>query len=121
MGKGKRIASGWWLVCVVALWLVGVASTSEAGTLTAVLTWQNTDTTDAVQIDRAPASAGPFTKLSTVPAGTLTYTDATNNPGDTVCYRVENFNSSGNGPSSNVACKTFPPVPTVAPVLSPIQ
>lgn len=121
MAKARRIVNGWWLGWGVGLWFLALASMSEAGTLTAVLTWQNSDTTDAVQIDRGPASTGPFAKLSTVPAGVLTYTDATNNPGDTVCYRVENFNSSGNGPSSNVACKTFPPVPTVAPVLSPIQ
>ena len=102
--------------------LLACAGWAEAATnLTAVLTWSNTDTTDQVQIDRAPSAAGPFTKLSTVPAAVLTYTDATNSDGTTACYRVENFNTSGNGPSSNVSCKTFLSVPTVAPVLGPVQ
>src|SRR6267143_1839222 len=109
-----------WLLVLSIFGLYSVAN-AQATNLTSVLTWTTTNTADQVQVDRAPAATGPFTKLSTVPAGVLTYTDATNSPGVTSCYRVEHFTASGNGPSSNVACKTFPQVPTVAPVLSPIQ
>ncbi len=108
------------LICAMAL-ILGLASLVQAGTLSATLTWTDSDNADAVEIDKAPASSGPWTRLTTVPAGTLTYVDATNDPGTAPCYRVENVNSSGTGPVSNVACKTFPPLPTVAPVLGPIQ
>lgn len=109
-------------VCILGfLFLVLVAGPANAGTLPSVLTWTNPDTTDAIEIDKAPSCAGTFNKLTTVPAGTTTYTDATNAPGDTPCYRVEYFNASGNGPSSNTAGKSFPSLPTVAPVLGPIQ
>lgn len=113
----KPIVSGLVFLLVLVVLCVPV-SYAQAATLQAVLTWQDSDTTDSVQIDKAPASSGPWATLSTVAPGVLTYTDATNAPGQTACYRVENFNSSGNGPSSNVVCKTFPSVPTVAPVLS---
>lgn len=108
-------------VYIIGLMLLGWAGWAEAGTLPSTLTWTDSDNADQVQIDKAPASSGPWTKLATVPAGTLTYVDATNDAGTAPCYRVENVNNSGAGPSSNVACKTFPPLPTVAPVLGPIQ
>lgn len=106
---------------LVLLAVVGGMGVSEAGTLPAVLTWTNLDTTNQIQINKAPAALGPWAKLTVTAAGTLTYTDATNAPGDTACFKLQYSNSSGLGPDSIVACKTFPSVPTVAPVLGPIQ
>lgn len=94
---------------------------THATDLSSVLTWQNADTINSVEIDKAGGTAGPFVKIGSVAPGVLTYTDTTNAPGLTACYRVENANSSGNGPSSNIACKSFPPLPTVAPVLGPVN
>lgn len=115
---GWNLLFGVLLGVVLAVIAVPLA---QAGTLPSLLTWTTTDTVDAVQIDKGAASAGPFTKLATVAAGVKTYTDATNSAGTTACYRVEHVSGAGLGPVSNVACKVFPSVPAVAPVLSPIQ
>jgi len=106
------------LVMILAWCLFG--ESAEAQALSATLAWDNADTTDQVRVDKASSSSGTFNTLTTLPAGTLTYTDTTNVAGSTPCYRVENVNSSGAGPSSNVVCKAFPPMPTVAPVMHPI-
>lgn len=114
------------IVCGLGVLLAVMGSASLAQAETAILTWSNSDTQDQVQVDRAVApgiaqpTTGPFTKLSTVLAAGLTYTDTTIPAGTSVCYRVENINSAGVGPASNVSCKTFFAVPTVAPVLDPI-
>ena len=93
----------------------------QAGTLASVLSWTNPDTTDGIQIEKASSCAGAFTVLKSVPAGTTSYTDATNAPGDTPCYRVAYVNSSGIGPYAGPTGKVFPPIPAQAPTSLQVQ
>ena len=104
------------MALLIAVWWVAWAITAHAsGTLPAQLDWINSDTLNPIQIEKGSALSGPFTKIVTVPAGTITDTDATNAPGDTACYRVAYANPSGVGPYAGPVCKTFPTIPVQSP------
>ena len=89
--------------------------TSFAGTLPATIAWTNTDTVDGVQIEKSNAPVGTFTTIKQIAALSITFTDPTNAPGDTACYRVAYFNTSGVGPYAGPVCKAFPTVPNQTP------
>jgi amino acid transporter len=95
--------------------LILCASFVFAGTLPADLTWSNPDTLDKIQIEKGSSLAGPFATINQVAAGQTSYTDATNAPGDTACYRAAYINSSGIGPYAGPVCKTFPALPSQTP------
>lgn len=89
---------------------------AEAGTLPATLAWSNPiDVTDGIQVEKSASATGTFATIKQVPSGTITFTDAANNPGETACYRVAYFNPSGIGPYAGPICKTFPTIPAQAP------
>jgi hypothetical protein len=87
----------------------------SAGTLQSHLDWTNTDTTNGIWVDKGPTLTGPFNMLVQLPAGTITYTDSTNAPGQTSCYRVAYFNVSGIGSWAGPVCKTFVPISSQTP------
>ena|SRR5712692_9312829 len=95
--------------------LCSFGASAFAGTLPSTLDWTNPDTVDKIQIEKAASLTGAFTTLAQVPASTLTYLDATNGPGETACYRVAYFTTSGVGPYAGPVCKTFPALPSQAP------
>lgn len=99
------------LVALFGMYSMGNA----AGTLKSSLAWTNTDTTNGVQVEKASSSTGVFTMLKQLLANTVSYDDVTNGSGETACYRMAYYNTSGVGPYSFVVCKTFPTVPTQAP------
>lgn len=103
------------LMVVVGLMIGGGVVAQSAGTLSATLTWQNTETTDGIQIEKSANIAGTYTIIKQTAANVTTYVDATNAAGDTACYRIAYFNTSGVGPYAGPVCKTFPIVPTQAP------
>jgi hypothetical protein len=103
------------ILSVAVLLLSFIAGPVFAGTLPAQLTWTNTDANDSIQIEKGPALTGNFAAINQVVPGTTGYTDATNAPGDTACYRVAYFNTSGIGPYAGPVCKTFPALPAQAP------
>jgi len=103
---------------VAALWACPVEAaetcvTQTAGETSTTLTWQNTDTTDPVVVERTLTSGGPYTVIATTTPGVLTYTDAGLPVGATYYYVVYNKSTTlGNSAISNEACKTIgnPPV-----------
>lgn len=98
--------------CIVA----SVAMRAHAATLPSILEWSNpVDVTDQIRVEKSGSITMPFTKLTDLSANSLTYTDATNGPGDTACYKIAYFNSSGLGPYAGPVCKIFPTVPGQSP------
>lgn len=103
------------VLCMVGS-VVGSVYSVEAGTLPATLTWSNpTDITDGIQVEKSASVTGTFVIVNQTAVNVTTYTDATNAAGDTSCYRIAYFNTSGVGLYAGPVCKTFPTVPTVAP------
>lgn len=101
---------------LVACVIIGSSGVDAAGTLAATLVWTNpVDITDGVQVEKSNSVSGIFTTIKQTAGNTVQYVDATNSPGDTACYRVAYFNTSGVGPYAGPVCKTFPTVPTQAP------
>lgn len=100
---------------LTVLTLLNISQPAGAGTLPSILNWTNPDTVDKVQIEKAASLTGAFTMLAQIPASTITYLDATNGPGETACYRVAYFTTSGVGPYAGPVCKTFPALPSQAP------
>lgn len=98
-----------WVVCI--LWSLAAV----AGTLSSDLTWQNTDLNNKIQVEKSNNATGIYTVIAQPAAGSTGYSDATNAPGDTACYRVAYFNLSGVGPYAGPVCKTFPALPSQAP------
>lgn len=99
------------ILCLLFLFI----GSADAGTLTATLTWTNPDTIDGIQVEKSNSPTGTFGILNQIAAGTTTYADTTNSPGDQSCYRIAYFNSSGVGPYAGPVCKVFPTVPTQTP------
>jgi hypothetical protein len=113
MGRWGKV-SGCMLVLLCLL--VALPSLALAGTLPAQLDWANpVDTTDSIQVEKGSALAGPFAIIKQVAPGVTTYTDATNAPGETACYRVAYDNTSGVGPYAGPVCKTFQAIPSATP------
>ena len=109
------------LVVMVALCSVGLAEAQSTTNLTSVLSWDNSDAMNSIQIEKGPSSDGPFSFLATVVPNTVTFIDEKNAPGEQSCYRLAYANTSGVGPYFNVACKSFPTLPTAAPSMKPIR
>lgn len=102
------------VLCMAVLSIASIAF-AQAGTLPAQLDWSNPNTVDGIQVEKGGSLTGAFSMLKQLPANALTYTDATNNPGTTSCYRLGYFNTSGIGPYAGPVCKTFPAVPSQTP------
>ena len=82
------------------------------------LSWtDNSGSEVGFKIERATASAGPFTQIATNAAGVNTYNDSGLTATTTYYYRVRSYNANGNSAYSNTASKTTPNAP---PVLNPI-
>lgn len=94
--------------------LAGVNPT-QAGTLQATVNWSNPDMTNGIRLEKAAVATGPFTLLALLGATSSVYNDATNAPGDKVCYRLAYYNAVGTGTFSAPACSTFPTNPTGIP------
>jgi hypothetical protein len=101
------------LVCMALSFLLPFVV--QAGTLQSDLSWTNTDSINKIQVVKGSGTVGTFTEIAQVLAGQTTYTDATNNPGETACYKVAYINSAGVGPYAGPVCKTFPPLPSATP------
>lgn len=101
------------IVAILVAVLTSLGIYVYAQSLTAKLTWTNVDTTNRIQVEKSTSPTGTFVIIQTLDPGTATFTEsAAGIPGSQVCYRVAYYNTSGVGPYSNVACKTFPLVPT---------
>lgn len=112
----------WPVALFWVLFLLGMSIYAWAdGTLPAVLTWHNTDNTMQVQVEKSAASTGPFELLTQLSPGTITYTDATNAPGQKACYRLRYFNGAAQGSPTTAKCKTFSLTPTVKPSSEVVQ
>ncbi len=115
-------SSAWLTSPTIRYPAVPAAPTSLTATLVAGpngrLDWAGTAAdgqgyTEQYVVERAPHGTTTWTTLTgAVPAGTLTYTDASVAPGDDWDYRVAVANSaSGMSPYSNVARLTVPSIP----------
>lgn len=109
------------LVVIMACFSVGLAEAQASAGLNSVLTWDNVDSINPIQIEKGASLEGPFSFLATVVPNTVTFMDESNTPGENSCYRLAYANTSGVGPYSNVVCKLFPTLPTAAPVLKTVQ
>lgn len=105
-----------WMVLVLGFLALPLLVLAQASTLSAQLDWSNpVDVTDSVQVEKSSTLAGTYSVLKQLPANSITYTDATNAPGSTACFRVAYFNTSGIGAYAGPVCKTFPATPTQTP------
>ena len=82
---------------------------SNASQLT--LNWtDNSDNEDGFKIERKQGQTGTFTQISTVGAGTSSYTDSNLATETTYCYQVRAFNGAGDSAYSNEDCSTTPAI-----------
>lgn len=79
-----------------------------------IVTWTDNSTNETgFRVERAPASTGPWTSVSTPVQNTTALNDfAFGAEEQTVCYRVFATNSFGDSPASNVQCTAVPAWPT---------
>src|ERR1051325_867504 len=78
------------------------------------LTWKDNSSSEAgFKIERAAASAGPWTQIATNAASDPTYSDTGRSALTTYYYRVRSYNSNGNSDYSNVASVQTPDAPPV--------
>lgn len=91
------------------------ASVGMANALDSVLTWTNTATTYGIQIEKSSSINGTYVMINQTAPNVSMFTDSSNVAGDTSCYRIAYFNTSGVGPYTGAVCKTFPLVPTQTP------
>ena len=88
----------------------------SAGTLVSTLAWANPlNVVDGIQIEKSSSLTGVYSTLRQVAAGSVGYSDGTNGAGETACYRIAYYNTSGVGPYLGPLCKTFPTIPTQTP------
>ena len=104
-----------WMFLALGFMALPLLAFAQAGTLPATLDWTNPDIVNGLQVEKSNSATGTFTSIKQLPAKTITFTDATNAPGDTACYRVAYFNTSGMSPYAGPVCKTFPASPQTAP------
>ena len=82
------------------------------------LSWTDpTEVEAGFRVERAPASTGPWIRLATLEADTVSFSDRNLAPGSTWFYRVQSYNAGGASSYSAVAGATTPGVP---PVWNPI-
>ena len=95
-----------------ALAVATVAGTTNWNKL--ALTWTDNSSAEAgFKVERATASAGPFTQIGTTAAGVANYTDTGLAATTTYYYRVRSYNANGNSGYSNTASKATPNAPPV--------
>jgi hypothetical protein len=69
------------------------------------LTWSDTSTNEeGFKLERKTGSTGAYGLLTSLPAETAGYVDATVTAGTTYCYRLRAYNSAGDSAYSNEAC-----------------
>jgi hypothetical protein len=79
------------------------SNTSLAASL--VLSWKDTSSNETgFKVERALGTAGSFSRIATVGANAQSYTDSSVSGGNTYCYRVRAYNSTGSSSPSNQAC-----------------
>lgn len=105
----------------IILALVALVNLASAGSLPSEITWTNPDLINKIQIEKGPSFVGPFVTINQVMAGQTLYTDATNEPGETACYRLAYVNASGIGPYAGPVCKTFPALPLQTPEMLTVK
>ncbi len=82
------------------------------------LSWTDSDDVEAgFRVERAPASTGPWIRLATLDANTVSFSDRNLAPGSTWFYRVQAYNAGGASGYGAVAGATTPGMP---PVWNPI-
>lgn len=80
------------------------------------LAWaDNSSIESGFKIERATASAGPFSQIATVAANVKTYSNTSLTAGTAYYYRVRAYNTSGNSGYSNTASAITKDVPPAAP------
>ena len=96
----------------------GAPSSLAAGAPTPThidLSWQdNSNNETGFEVERGRTSTGPFSNLTTLPAGSTWHADLTVVAGTTYCYRVRAVRDKGRttySAYSNVACATTPSPP----------
>lgn len=86
------------------------------------LSWTDTSNNeDGFKIERKTGTAGTYSQITTVGAGSAIYSNAGLSAGTTFCYRVRAYNGAGNSGYSNEACamtssNTLPPPTPTFPV-----
>ena len=81
------------------------------------LSWQDNSTNETgFEVERATGSGGTFSKLATVGANVLAYTDSSPSASTNYCYRVRAFNSAGASAYTASACATTPTGGTVSTI-----
>jgi hypothetical protein len=103
------------LLVGMALVLLSLTPVFASGTLQVKLTWMNTDQSSQIQVEKGPASTGPFVFLAKLDPGTTSYVDATNAAGDKACYRMAYWNGAALGSYTTPKCKTFSLIPPTKP------
>ena len=79
------------------------SNTSLAASL--VLSWKDTSSNETgFKVERALGTAGSFSQIASVGANMQSYTDSSISGGNTYCYRVRAYNSTGSSSPSNKAC-----------------
>ncbi|MDZ7303603.1 MAG: fibronectin type III domain-containing protein [candidate division KSB1 bacterium] len=80
------------------------------------LAWtDNASNEDGFKIERATASGGPYTQITTVGANVIIYSNTGLSANTQYWYRVRAYNAGGNSSYSNVASDTTLPNPPAAP------
>ena len=79
------------------------SNTSLAASL--VLNWKDTSSNETgFKVERALGTTGSFSQIASVGANMQSYTDSSISGGNTYCYRVRAYNSTGSSSPSNSAC-----------------
>ena len=94
----------------------GVAATASSDAVS--LSWGAASGATGYDVLRAPASAGPFTKLTSSPQAATTYRDASVTAGSTYWYQVTASNTAGTSAPSAPVSATVPAgtAPTSVPI-----
>jgi hypothetical protein len=101
------LIGGLLVLMAVPVWAVDSLQTTVA--------WKNVDTSRKIQLEKGPATTGPFMILAQLEANTTSYLDTKNAPGEKACYRMAYFDDAGFGPFSTPKCKTFTVTSTSPP------
>lgn len=80
-----------------------------------VLAWTDVSFESNYVLERAPTSTGPWTELATLPANTISYTDATVAPSTQYYYRIKAVNTAGSSAYYSISNTTPAPQPPSAP------